>query len=158
MGPTFFDSDQRSVVEKSRLRSKPPERLGYNSSVRSALNSRQPLSRTLGLKPLKISARLKRLLYSVALAVPCASIATGISDSAVVSNFLRYAISPGTVLAVHVVHAEPSHRSLGVFLDALNWYGSVMFFAFIVNAILYGLFIFGSITTISALSEKRPAR
>ena len=33
-----------------------------------------------------------------------------------------------------------------------------MFFAFIVNAILYGLFIFGSITTISALSEKRPAR
>ena len=105
-----------------------------------------------------MSARLKRLLYSVALAVPCALIATGISDSAAVSDFLRYAISPGTGLAVRVVHAEPSHRGLGVFLDALNWYGRVMSFAFIVNAILYSLFIFGSIITISALSEKRSAR
>jgi hypothetical protein len=146
------------MVDETSLRSKPLNVSATILPMRSAPNYRQPLSRTLGLKPLKISVGLKRLLYSVALAVPCALIATGISDSAAVSNLLRYAISPGTALAIRVVHPEPSHRGLGVFLDALNWYGQAMSVAFIVNELLYGLFIFGSLTTISALNEKRPAR
>jgi hypothetical protein len=106
------------------------------------------------LKPLTISGGVKRAIYSVALGVPCAWIATGISDSAAVSSVFRYAISPGTVLAVRFVHVEPSHRGLGVFLDAVNWYATVMSVAFVVNAILYGLFIFGVMTTISALTTK----
>jgi hypothetical protein len=71
-----------------------------------------------------------------------------------ISSFLRYALSPGTALSVRVIRVEPSHRGLGVFLDALHWYGTVMSFAFLVNAILYGLFIFGVMTTISALTAK----
>jgi hypothetical protein len=117
-------------------------------------HSRQPLSRVLGYKPLTISAGLKRVICSVALAIPCGLIATGISDRAAISRFLRYAVSPGTALAVRVIRVEPSHRGLGVFLDALHWYGTVMSFAFLVNAILYGLFIFGAMTTISALTAK----
>ncbi len=80
--------------------------------------------------------------------------ATGISDSTAVSELFRYVISPGTALAVRVVHLEPSHRGLGVFLDALNLYGKVMSFAVTVSVLLYGLLIFGTMTTISALSEK----
>jgi hypothetical protein len=83
-------------------------------------------------------------------------IATAISDRAAVSDFLRYAISPGTALAIRVVRVEPSHRGLGVFLDALNWYGRAMSFALMVNAVLYVLLIFGIMTTVSALA-KRPS-
>lgn len=135
-----------------------PRWVGYNPSVPSTPYSRQPLSRVLGHKPLKISASVKRLFYSVVLGVPCALIATGISDSTTVSDFFRYAISPGTALALRVVRAEPSHRGLGVFIDALKWYGKAMSFAAMVNALLYSAFIFGVITTISALNERRPDR
>jgi hypothetical protein len=83
-------------------------------------------------------------------------IATAISDSAAVSDFLRYAISPGTALAIRVVRVEPSHRGLGVFLDALNWYGRATSFALMVNDVLHGLLIFGIMTTVSALA-KRPS-
>jgi hypothetical protein len=43
--------------------------------VRSAPHSRQPLGRVLGLRPPTISAGLKRAIYAMALAVPCAFIA-----------------------------------------------------------------------------------
>lgn len=81
-------------------------------------------------------------------------IATAISDSTAVSDFFRYAISPGTALALRVVRVEPSHRGLGIFIDALNWYGRAMSFALMVNTVLYGLFIFGMMTTISALGQQ----
>jgi len=48
----------------------------------------------------------------------------------------------------------PDWLRAGVFLDALHCYGTVMSFAFLVNAILYGLVIFGAMTTISALTAK----
>jgi hypothetical protein len=96
------------------------------------------------------------VIWSSVLAVPCATIATAISDSTAVSDFFRYAISPGTTLAVRIVRVEPSHRGLGVFIDALNWYGRAMSFALVVNVVLYGLLIFGMVTTISALG-KRPS-
>jgi hypothetical protein len=139
------------VDEYSRLFS---ATVSYNVLVRSVPYSRQPLSRVLGYNPPMISAGLKRVICSVALAVPCGLIATGLSDSTAISSFLRYAVSPGTALAVRVVRVEPSHRGPGVFLDALHWYGAVMSFAFLVNAILYGLFIFGAMTITSALTTK----
>jgi hypothetical protein len=74
-----------------------------------------------------------------------------------VSDFFRYAISPGTAFAVQVVRVEPSHRGLGVFLDVFNWYARVMWVAFVVNATLYGLLMFGIITGISVVAEKRRA-
>ena len=95
------------------------------------------------------------MIYSSALAVPCAFFATGISDSTAISDLFRYVISPGTALALRIVHVEPSHRGLGVFLDAMNLYGKTMSFAFMVNALVYGLFIFGTMTTISALCVRR---
>lgn len=137
---------------------KTPQSVGYNLFVRFEPHSRQPLNRALGYKPLKISSGLKRLLFSVALGVPCALIATGISDSTAVSDFFRYAISPGTAIAVRVVHVEPSHRGVGVFLDAVNGYANVMSFACMVNATLYIFFIFAIMTTFSALKERDPER
>jgi vacuolar-type H+-ATPase subunit I/STV1 len=109
---------------------------------------RQSLTRVLGYQPITISAGVKRAIWSVILAFPCALIATA----------FRYVFSPGTMLAIRVVPAEPSHRGLGVFIDALDWYGRTMSFAFMVNAILYGLFIFGIVTTISGLRPKNVER
>ena len=116
--------------------------------------SRQRLSRVLGYQPIRINAGLKRAIWSSILAVLCGLIATGVSDSTAVSNGFRYVFSPGTMLAIRLVRVEPSHRGLGVFIDALNWYGRTMSFALLVNAIFYGLLIFGIVTTISATNAK----
>jgi len=117
---------------------------------------RQSLTRVLGYQPITISAGVKRAIWSAILAFPCALIATGISDSEAVSDAFRYVFSPGTMLAIRVVRDDPSHRGLGVFIDALDWYGRAGSFAFMVNALLYGLFIFGIVTTISGLRPKKP--
>lgn len=111
--------------------------------------SQQRVSRALGYEPIKISAGVKRAIWSVILAIPCALTATAASDSVVVSNAFRYIFSPGTMLAIHVVKAEPSHRGLGAFIDALNWYGRAMSFALLVNTIFYSLLIFAVVTAIS---------
>ncbi len=116
----------------------------------------QRVSRILGYRQIRINASLKRAIWSSMLAIPCALAATGISDSTAVSDAFRYIFSPGTMLAIRVVHAEPVHRGLGAFIDALNWYGRVGSFALMINTVLYGLFIFGTMTTISGLrAEKR---
>jgi hypothetical protein len=118
--------------------------------------TQQSVSRVLGYPPIRISAGLKRAIWSSILAIACAVTATGISDSAAVSDTLRYIFSPGTMLAIRVVRAEPSHRGVGVFIDVLNWYGRAMSFALMINVILYGLFVFGIIATVSGLrAEKR---
>lgn len=111
----------------------------------------ESLTHVLGYRPITISAGVKRAIWSAILAFPCALIATGISDSEAVSDAFRYVFSPGTMLAIRVIHADPSHRGLGVFLDALDWYGRAMSFAFMVNGLLYCLYIFGIMTTISGL-------
>ena len=95
----------------------------YRASVRSPAHSRQPLSSVLGYRPVTMSPDLKRAIWSSILALPCAMMATAISDSTAISDFFRNVVSPGTALAVRIVRPEPSHRGLGVFLDGLNWYG-----------------------------------
>lgn len=116
--------------------------------------SQQRVSRALGYHPLSISAGIKRAIWSAILAVPCALTATGISGSTAVSDVFRYLFSPGTMLALRIIRVEPSHRGLGVFVDALNWYGRAMSFALWVNAIFYGLLIFGGVTTISVIKAE----
>jgi hypothetical protein len=111
--------------------------------------SQQRVSRVLGYQPLGLSSGVKRAIWSAVFAVPAAMTATGLSDSTLVSNDFCYVFSPGTMLAVRFVRVEASHRGLGVFLDVMNWYGRTMSFAFVVNAILYGLLIFGITTTVS---------
>jgi hypothetical protein len=111
--------------------------------------SHQRVSRVLGHQPFRLSTGLKRAAWSAILAVPAAMTATGISDSTLVPNGFRYVFSPGIMLAIRFVRVEPSHRGLGVFLDVMNWYGRTMSFALLVNVILYGLLIFGIMTTIS---------
>ena len=118
---------------------------------------RQRLSRVLGYQPIRISAGLKWAIWSSVLALPCAVTATGVSDSTAVFNAFRYVFSPGTMLAVRVIRVEASHRGLGSLIDVLDWYGKAMSFALLVNTVFYGLFIFGVITTISALTEKDAA-
>ena len=115
---------------------------------------RERLSRVLGYKPIRISAGVKRAIWSSLVAIPLAVTATGISDSTGVSDAVRYVIAPGTMLAVRVVRVEPSHRGLGVFLDALHWYTTAMSFALLLNAIFYALFIFSVGTIISGLKQK----
>ena len=115
---------------------------------------REPLSRVIGYQPIRISAGVKRAIWSSLLAIPLAVAATGISDSTAVSDALRYVVAPGTMLAVRVVRVEPSHRGLGVFLDALNSYTTAMSFALLLNAIFYALLIFSVVTIISALKQK----
>ena len=124
--------------------------------VRSAPHSRQPLSRVLGLRPPTISAGLKRAIYAMALAVPCAFIATAISDSGSTPDFVRYAVSPGLVLAAQVVHVEtsPDAGFAQVFAQIMSEYATVMLVAFFVDLILFGLFIFGTLTTLSALTDE----
>jgi hypothetical protein len=111
--------------------------------------SQQSVSRVLGYPPLSLSSGVRRAIWSVILAIPAALTATGISDSTLVSSGFRYVFSPGTMLAIRFVRVEASHRGVGVFLDAMNWYGRMMSFALMVNAILYGLLIFGIMTTVS---------
>jgi len=115
---------------------------------------RERLSRVLGYQPIRISAGVKRAIWSSLVAIPLAVTATGISDSTGVSDAVRYVIAPGTMLAVRVVRVEPSHRGLGVFLDALHWYTTAMSFALLLNAIFYALFIFSVGTIISGLKQK----
>jgi hypothetical protein len=52
------------------------------------------LNRVLGYQPIKISACVKRAIWSSLLAIPLALTATGISDSTAVS--VRYVVAPGT--------------------------------------------------------------
>jgi hypothetical protein len=115
---------------------------------------RERLSRVLGYHPVRVSAGVKRAIWSSLLAIPLAVTATGISDSTAVSDALRYIVAPGTMLAVRVVRVEPSHRGLGIFLDALHWYTTAMSFALLLNAIFYALFIFSFVTIISGLKQK----
>jgi hypothetical protein len=115
---------------------------------------RERLSRVLGYQPIRISAGVKRAIWSSLLAIPLAMTATGISDSTAVSDGVRYAVAPGTMLAVRVVRVEPSHRGLGVFLDAVHWYATAMSFALLLNATFYALFIFSVVTIISGLKQK----
>ncbi len=115
---------------------------------------RERLISVLGYQPIRISAGVKRAIWSSLVAIPLAVTATGISDSTGVSDAVRYVIAPGTMLAVRVVRVEPSHRGLGVFLDALHWYTTAMSFALLLNAIFYALFIFSVGTIISGLKQK----
>src|SRR6266849_10768673 len=116
--------------------------------------SRERLSRVLGYQPIRISAGVKRAIWSSLLAIPLAATASGISDSTAVSDAFRYVVAPGTMLAVRVVRVEPTDRGLGVFLDALHWYTTAMSFALLLNALFYALFIFSIGTIISGLKQK----
>jgi hypothetical protein len=101
------------------------------------------LSRVTGCEPLKISRGVRRVIASAFLSVPFALIATAMADSALVSDTFRYVFSPGTLFALRFVKVEGSHRGLGVFLDALSVYSAMMVVALLVNAVFYGLLIFG---------------
>lgn len=98
------------------------------------------------------------MLASVVAAVPTAAVATGISDSTVVSDALRYVYAPGTMLAVRIVRVEGSHRGLGVFLDAVSGYARVMSYALMFNSVFYALLIFGILTTVSGVKSKPERR
>ena len=77
--------------------------------------------------------------------------------SVLLAIVMHWSIVPGKEIARISFSAAPEPPDwlrAGVFLDALHWYGTVMSFAFLVNAILYGLVIFGAMTTISALTAK----
>jgi len=115
---------------------------------------REDLSHVLGYQPIRISAGVKRAIWSSLLAIPLALTATGVSDGTTVSDAVRYVVAPGTMLAVRVVRVEPSHRGLGVFLDALHWYTTAMSFALLLNATFYALVIFSVVTIISGLKQK----
>jgi hypothetical protein len=120
--------------------------------VCSMPSSRQRLNRALGYQPVKVGEGLQRAIAAIALSVPCAVIATAMSDSSV-SNFFRYVLSPGTMPALRVARPESSHRGLGILIDVSNSVDRVMSFGLLANAIWYALLIFGSLTIISQLAK-----
>jgi len=104
------------------------------------------LCRVTGYEPLRIGLGAKRGIASAFLSVPTALIATAMADSVFPFDAFRFVFSPGTMFALRFVKVEASHRGLGSFLDALGGVGKVMEVAFVVNAIFYGLLIFGFMT------------
>lgn len=131
----------------------------YNTCQECMSYPRERLSRVLGYEPIRISARVKRAIWSSLLALPLAMTATGISDSVAVSDAVRYVVAPaGTMLAIRAVRVTPSHRGLGVFLDALNWYTTAMSVALLLNTIFYALLIFAATKIISGFKERSRQR
>jgi len=105
--------------------------------------SQSHLSRITGYGPLRIGRGVKRTVALVFSSVAIATIAAGIADSALVSDTFRYVFSPGTTFALRSVKVEGSHRGLGVFLDAISTYGTMMSVALLLNTVFYGLLILG---------------
>jgi len=97
------------------------------------------------------------MIASAFLSVPIALIATAMADSGLVSHTFRCVFSPGTMFAVRFVKVVGSHRGLGVFLDAISAYGTMMEVALVLNSVFYGLLIFGFVTIRSAAKPRSKA-
>ena len=95
--------------------------------------------------PLRVSGRAKALLLSVLLCVPCAWIATAIADNPSVPDTVRYVVSPGTMLGLHLTQT-PTH-TFHEMMDQLGRFATV---ALLTNMLFYGMLTFGFATVTSA--------
>lgn len=96
----------------------------------------------------------KRAIFSAILALPISLLAFVVSDKALIPDALRVLISPGWAVALRLAHLFPGESCGGLF-DCLVQIGyaagreaEIILF---VNTIIYGLLIFGIVTTVSAL-------
>jgi hypothetical protein len=84
---------------------------------------------------------IKTVILALFLAVPCAWIAISVSDNVTIADSVRYVLSPGTMLGLHVF-MQPTHswHEMGERLS--QWFA----IAFFTDMAYYALLIFGFVT------------
>jgi len=103
---------------------------------------------------------LKTLIVAVLLALPCTWIAISISDNVTVPDSVRYVISPGTMLGMHLV-MHPTHDSslqptfslrgsIDQLLDDLGRWFAIAFFT---DMAFYSMLIFGLVKVTRAVKK-----
>ena len=92
----------------------------------------------------------KTALLALFLAVPCALIAISISDNVYISDSIRYALSPGTMLGLQV-SMQPTHswHEMG---DRLSQWFAIAFFT---DMAFYTMLIFGVVTVARAIKNPK---
>lgn len=114
------------------------------------------MSRVTGYETPRIGPRGKRVIVSATLSVPLAIVAMVVCDGALLSDTLCYVFSPGSMLALRFVGIRAGHKGVETFLDILGTLGLVLSLSLVMNAIFYGLLIFGLVTIVSAGRKSNP--
>jgi hypothetical protein len=102
----------------------------------------------------------KTFILAMLLALPCTWIAISISDNVTVPDSVRYVISPGTMLGMHLV-MQPTHDSSlqptfslrGTIDQLLDQLGRWFAIAFFTDMAFYSMLIFGFVTVARALTK-----
>ena len=97
-----------------------------------------------------LSARAKALLLSALLCFPCSWLTISISDNAGVPDLIRYAFSPGTMLANRIIRGQ-THSLYEMLHQIDHW----VLTALVTNMVFYGMLIFGLTTLVSALRRSQ---
>jgi hypothetical protein len=110
----------------------------------------------MGSRPPLLNTTSKRALCSALLAIPTAILAFLISDKAEIPDWLRYALSPGWTFGFHSTKPQLCGGIFDCIGELTREISQAAEIALTVNVVIYGLLIFGVMTTISALKAKRP--
>jgi len=99
-------------------------------------------------KPFPLFHGWGRLIFTFVLCIPCAWFATALSDSSLPKAF-RYAVSPGTVLALSVT-GGPTHT----FNDVVNSVAELLEITLAANALFYAALIFVLTSAVKRLRKQ----
>jgi hypothetical protein len=97
-----------------------------------------------------LGATSKRALVSALVSIPTACLAFGIADKASIPNWMRLVISPGVLIGFRFISPQPCGGLLDCLVQVMDGYARCAQLTCVVNAVLYGLLIFGIVTTVSA--------
>ena len=114
---------------------------------------RQRMERVIGNRPPVLGATSKRAIASALLSIPAALLAFTIADKAPVPDWLRLLISPGVLVGFRFAQPQPCGGPLDCLVQVMGTYAKGAEMACVINAILYGLLIFGVATMLSASSR-----
>ena len=114
----------------------------------------QRIERAIGNRPPILGAASRRAIISMLLSIPTALLAFTISDKAPIPDWLRLLISPGVLIGFRFTHPQPCGGLLDCLVQAVGAYAKGAEIACVINAIVYGLLIFGVATTLSVHSRR----
>jgi hypothetical protein len=100
-----------------------------------------------------VGAILRRLVFSVLLAIPMAGLAFLVSGQSTVPNALRYIISPGWIWAIRLVNFQTCGGFIGCMLTLGDQLGQMAQMILLVNLIVYSIVIFGIVTLVSSKKQ-----
>jgi hypothetical protein len=92
---------------------------------------------------------------SALLSIPTALLAFMVADKAPIPDWLRLLISPGLLVGFRFVQPQPCGGLLDCFVQVMGAYARGAEMACVINAILYGLMIFGVATTLRRHREEQ---